>query len=175
MSRAIPANEAQRVAALRAFEILDTAQEQVFDDLTALAANICEAPTALISLVDEDRQWIKSKVNFSCEQTSRDVSFCAHAILEPELLIVRDALADERFAANPLVTREPNIRFYAGSPLITSDGYALGTLCVIDYVARELSAVQEHALQVLSRQVVELLEHRRAMAQREQAEEALQT
>src|SRR3954454_7818085 len=127
-------NEARRLKVLWQYEILDTVPEEVFDDLTELAARICEAPIALISLVDEDRQWFKSKVGVTIKETSRDISFCSRAIEQEDLFIVPDAMKDARFSHNPLVISEPKIRFYAGAPLITPDGHALGTLCVIDKV-----------------------------------------
>ncbi|HSI15514.1 MAG TPA: PAS domain S-box protein [Chthoniobacter sp.] len=133
---------------------MDTLPEEALDDLTALAASICEAPIALISLVDEQRQWFKSKVGLTAAETPREVSFCAHALRQPGLFIVPDATADERFLENPLVTGEPGIRFYAGAPLISPEGDALGTLCVIDRVPRTLTAPQELALRVLARQVM---------------------
>jgi GAF domain-containing protein len=154
-------NEKKRLAVLWQYEVLDTVPEEVFDDLTELAARICEAPIALISLVDEARQWFKSKVGTTVSETSRDLSFCAHAIKQPDLFIVPDATKDKRFAKNPLVTSEPRIRFYAGAPLITPDGYALGTLCVIDKVPRELRLDQQRALRILARHVVSQLELRR--------------
>ena len=154
-------HEAKRLKVLWQYDLLDTVPEALFDDLTELAANICEAPIALISLVDEKRQWFKSRVGTSVQETSRDVSFCAHAIKQPDLFIVPDAAKDPRFSANPLVTSEPKIRFYAGAPLITADGYALGTLCVIDKVPRELREDQKRALRILSRHVVSQLELRR--------------
>jgi GAF domain-containing protein len=141
--------------------VLDTVPEELFDDLTELAARICEAPIALISLVDEKRQWFKSKVGTGVNETSRDFSFCAHAIRQSDLFIVPDATKDARFASNPLVTSDPRIRFYAGAPLITADGYALGTLCVIDKVPRELRPDQKQALVILARHVVSQLELRR--------------
>ena len=154
-------SEKKRLKVLWQYEVLDTVPEELFDDLTELAARICEAPIALISLVDEKRQWFKSKVGTDVKQTSRDVSFCAHAIKQAELFIVPDATQDKRFANNPLVTSDPKIRFYAGAPLITPDGYALGTLCVIDKVPRELRADQKQALLILARHVVSQLELRR--------------
>ena len=161
MSAPIPQNEAKRLKVLWQYEVLDTVPEEVFDDLTELAARICEAPIALISLVDEKRQWFKSKVGITVSETSRDLSFCAYAITQSELFIVPDATQDKRFANNPLVTSDPKIRFYAGAPLITPDGHALGTLCVIDKVPRELRPDQKHALRILARHVVTQLELRR--------------
>jgi GAF domain-containing protein len=141
--------------------VLDTVPEELFDELTELAARICEAPIALISLVDEKRQWFKSRVGLNVTETSRDISFCAHAINQPDLFIVPDAALDPRFADNPLVTTDPKIRFYAGAPLVTTDGYALGTLCIIDKVPRELRPDQKQALRILARHVVSQLELRR--------------
>ncbi|MGB3295787.1 MAG: GAF domain-containing protein [Phormidesmis sp.] len=157
--------ESARLQALRQYSILDTPSEQVYDDITALAAFICDVPIALISLVDADRQWFKSKLGLEVSETSRDVSFCAHAILDEGIMVVKDALSDERFATNTLVTCAPNIRFYAGVPLILADGYPLGTLCVIDHRPRELSAAQIKTLEALARQVVVQIELQRVSAQ----------
>ena len=161
MKAPTPNNEAERLAALKEYHILDTGTEQSYDDITALAAYICKVPIAMISLVDEVRQWFKSRVGMDQHQTSRDVAFCAHAILQNEPFTVRDATKDRRFAGSALVTGEPHIRFYAGIPLINPEGLALGTLCVVDHQPRRLSAAQQKALQALSRQVMALLELRR--------------
>lgn len=158
-------NEKRRLDVLWHYEVLDTSDEQSFDDLAELAAEICGAPIATVTLVDEKRQWFKSKIGITAAETSRDISFCAHAILKSELMIIPDALKDSRFVDNPLVTGEPHIRFYAGAPLINPEGYPLGTLCVIDTVPRDLTASQRNALEVLARHVVTLLELRRLSAQ----------
>ncbi len=156
-----PANEEARVIALDKYAILDTDPEQSFDDLTLLASFVCKTPIALISLVDEDRQWFKSRVGIEASETSREIAFCSTAILQPDVFVVPDALADDRFRDNPLVVSEPHIRFYAGAPLINEDGYALGTLCVVDRAPRELAPEQEEALKALSRLVLAQLEFRR--------------
>src|SRR2546425_3855968 len=158
MKAPLPANEAERLKALYQFEILDTISEQLFDDLTRVASLICETPIALISLIDRDRQWFKSKIGLDVAETPRDVAFCSYAILQSDLFEVRDALQDERFAGNPLVTGDPNIRFYAGAPLTTPEGHAIGTLCVIDRVPRELKPKQKEALQALSRAVLNFIQ-----------------
>jgi GAF domain-containing protein len=154
-------NDAARVSALQKYAILDSEPEQAFDDLTQLASYVCKTPIALISLIDEDRQWFKSKVGISATETSRDIAFCSTAIQQPDVLVVPDTLQDERFRTNPLVISEPNIRFYAGAPLINEDGYALGTLCVVDRTPRNLAPEQEAALKALSRLVLMQLEFRR--------------
>lgn len=156
--------EAARLAALRECAVLDTPPERVFDDLTLIASAICDAPVALVSLVDEGRQWFKSARGIGeVRETPREVAFCAHAIVDrSELFVVRDARADRRFAANPLVQGGPMIRFYAGAPLRTADGHALGTLCVLDREPRDLTPAQADALLALARQAVMQLELRRA-------------
>ena len=175
MTALIATNEAKRLKVLWQYDVLDTVPEEVFDDLTELAARICEAPIALISLVDEDRQWFKSKVGTTLNETSRDISFCAHAIKQQELFIIPDATQDLRFANNPLVVSDPKIRFYAGAPLITPDGHALGTLCVIDKVPRELRSEQKQALRVLARHVMTQLELRRHAKDLAEAHKARET
>ena len=156
-----PANEEGRIVALEKYAILDTDPEQSFDDLTLLASFVCKTPIALISLVDEDRQWFKSRVGIDASETSRDIAFCSTAILQSDVFVIPDALNDERFRDNPLVVSDPHIRFYAGAPLINEDGYALGALCVIDQTPRELSPEQRDALKALSRLVLGQMEFRR--------------
>lgn len=161
MKAPVPRNEAGRLTALSECGILDTAAEKAFDDFPQLASHICQTPIALISFVDTARQWFKAKIGLDVSELPREVAFCAHAILKPDLFIVNDTFLDARFARNPLVVAEPHIRFYAGAPLITSDGHALGTLCVIDRVPRQLNEQQQEALRVLARQTVTQLELRR--------------
>lgn len=171
----LPQNECDRLAALRRYGVLDTPPEPAFDDLTRLAAYICGTPISLISLLDADRQWFKARVGLETPHTSRDLAFCSHAILGNDVLVVPDATADARFATNPLVTSDPHIRFYAGAPLVTSDGYSLGTLCVIDRVPRTLTPEQHDALCALSRQAIALLELRRGTTRLESAYRQLKT
>jgi anti-sigma regulatory factor (Ser/Thr protein kinase) len=170
-------NEQARLQALRSYKILDTDPEKAFDDLTILASHICETPVAMISLIDADRQWFKSKVGVSISETPREVSFCATVIQQPNLFVVPDASKDPRFSSSPLVVSDPKIRFYAGAPFSSSDGQPLGTLCVVDMVPRHLTSGQENALVALSHQVQaqfelrkNLMELRSALAERDRAE-----
>ncbi|MGA9666178.1 MAG: EAL domain-containing protein [Gallionella sp.] len=176
MKAPLPPNEAQRLETLRGYDVLDTPPESAFDDLTLLAMQICQVPISIISLVDENRQWFKSKIGVSTTETSRDFAFCPYAILNPDdLFEVCDTKLDPRFADSPRVTGAPHIRFYAGAPLVTPEGLALGTLCVIDRVPRELSAEQKIALRALSRTVIAQLELRRTLAAHRRAEQQLQS
>lgn len=154
-------SETQRLEALRSYRILDTDPEQCFDDLSLLAGYICQTPIALLTLVDADRQWFKARTGIEITETPRNVAFCNHAIRQPDLFIVPDAREDERFRENPFVVSAPHIRFYAGAPLITPEGHALGTLCVIDSEPRILSEQQKEALESLRNQALAQLELRR--------------
>ena len=155
-------HESARLAALHKYRILDSEPEQGYDDFTFLASQICDAPIAAISLVDEHRQWLKSTVGLDVTETHRNVSFCNHAMQDTKLMVVPDAQVDDRFANNSLVTGEPNIRFYAGAPLTTKDGYGIGALCAIDRVPRTLTDAQSKALEALARQLMSQLEARRS-------------
>ncbi len=161
MSAPIPTNEAERLAALQRYGILDTDVEAEYDDIARVAATLCNTPVALVSLVDKDRQWFKARIGFDATETARSISFCAHAVASGTLLIVPDATLDARFAESPLVTRPDGIRFYAGAPLLDREGYALGTLCVIDHKARPgLTPAESGALQSLARLVIGQMEGR---------------
>ena len=162
MSFPTPANEAERLRALAEYHILDSAPEDAFDDLAKLAAQIFGCEIALVTIIDAQRQWFKARVGLDITETPREQAFCAHAIMKPlDLTIVPDATRDTRFAQNPLVTASPNIRFYAGAPLLTPKGDALGTLCVIDRTPRTPAPAHLAALRIIGRQVSYLLELRR--------------
>lgn len=161
-----PLNEADRLQALKNYEILDTASQEIFDDYTWLASSICGTPIALISLVDIQRQWFKSRVGLEVSETPRDVAFCAHAILQNQIMEVPDTLKDERFQRNPLVEGDPKVRFYAGAPLTSAEGYNIGTLCVIDHEPRQLTEHQKEALLRLSRQVIKQMEVQQMLKER---------
>jgi len=171
----LPKNEIERLIALKQYQILDTTSELLFDDITKLASKICGTPIALITLLDENRQWFKSAIGLDATETPRNISFCGHAILGDDIFEISNALDDERFFDNPLVTEQPNIRFYAGMPLITENGYGLGTLCVIDQTARQLSEDQRESLRILGRQVVAQIEHRMSMLKIEEMTELLES
>ncbi|WP_281238601.1 sensor histidine kinase [Flavobacterium praedii] len=163
ISPTIPDNEKIRIKALKSFSILDTFSEKEYDEITLLASVICDTPISLISLIDEDRQWFKSKTGIDIEETPREFSFCGHAILDnSQLFTIEDSRLDERFHDNPLVTGYPNVVFYAGAPLITSDGLALGTLCVLDNKPKTLTPMQQQAMKVLSNKVISLFELKKA-------------
>jgi GAF domain-containing protein len=157
----VPANEAERMRTLRAYKILDTKPEERFDEMTKLAALICGTPISLISLIDTDRQWFKSKFGLDLQETPRAQAFCTHAIMQPDLFVVPDASKDERFADNPLVTGDLHIRFYAGEPLAARDGHVLGTLCVIDREPHTLTESQKEALKIVGQLVIANFELRR--------------
>lgn len=158
----VPQEETDRLQELESYDILDTAPEQIYDDLVFLASQVCGTEIAAISLIDEDRQWFKAKCGIEDTETAREDAFCAHAIVQPEdTFIVEDAVQDDRFRENPYVQGDPNIRFYAGAPLVTPDGRALGTICAIDDEPGRLSETQERALEALSNMVMTQLELRR--------------
>ena len=163
----LPEDELARLQALKDYAVLSPEGQKEFNDIVSLASFICGTPISTITLIDEHRQWFKSKIGLDTNETSRDVAFCSHALLQDDIMIVKDATLDERFHDNPLVLHKPDIRFYAGMPLVTPEGFKLGTICVIDTVPRELTQEQNFALQVLSKQVMKLFELRRKKAELE--------
>lgn len=166
MKAPMPQNEGARLEALRSYGVLDTPAEQAFDDLVRLAGQICDAPMAMISLVDESRQWFKARLGLNICETHRDAAFCSHALLKPgEVMVVPDATLDERFKDNPMVTGEPHIRSYAGAPLLAPGGEAIGVICIKDRVPRAITDTQAQALQTIARQIVDQLELRRSLAE----------
>ena len=169
-----PAHEAERLRALKRYNILETPPEESFDRITRLAAELFDVPTVLLSLIEENRQWFKSRFCFSGESTDREVAFCAHAIMQEEPLVVENATEDPRFADNPLVTGQPGIRFYAGASLTTPDGFNIGTLCVIDTKPRSFGEKQVRQLSDLAAMAMDELELRREVASRRKHEHALQ-
>ena len=161
----VPADEDRRLARLKGLGILDTLPQQAFDDISALAQAICGTPIALVTLIDRDRQWFKSRIGVDMAETPRELAFCSHAILQPDtVMVVEDPQADERFRDHPFVAGDPEVRFYAGAPIVTDDGLPLGTVCVIDQQARHLSEAQIESLRRLSRLVITLIEHERDRA-----------
>ena len=165
----LPDNEAQRLQALHDLDILDTLEEQAYDDITWLTAQICNTPIALVTLIDAERQFLKSRHGLDAEEVPRDIGFCPHAILDDDVLVVEDATQDERFHDNPLVHSGPNVKFYAGAPLVLPGNLRIGTLCVVDHEPRELTAEQEKTLKVLARQVVSQLTLRKTVRELESA------
>ena len=165
-----PVDEKKRIKSLNALNILDTEMEQCYDEITELAAKVCNVPICLISLVDEDRQWLKSRYGIEASETPRDIAFCAHTILGSDILEVQNAKKDERFFDNPLVIGAPNVVFYAGQPLISPDGNTIGTLCVIDHVPRKLDCEQRRVLKVLAHQVEAHFKIRSAVKQLQDSE-----
>ena len=167
----VPENESERLAELRDYKILDTVPEAAFDEITELAAEILQCPASFIEFMDGDRQWFKAKYGLPEEytETPRDIAICSHTICQSDLLLVPDLSEDDRFSNNPLVSSAPNVRFYAGMPLITPNGSAIGTICTVDFERREISISQQEALRRLSRQVVTQLELRRALLEMDKA------
>lgn len=174
-----PANEVERLEALKRLQIMDSESEQDFNDIVDLASKICNTPMSLIGLIDESRQWYKAKVGLDGNEVERDVTFCSHAMHDDKMMVVPDATKDERFSGNPFVTDAPQIKFYAGIPLTTSEGYTLGTLCVLDTKTRELNDTQLLTLEILGKQVMKLIELRSRMLElndaKKKAEDATQS
>jgi GAF domain-containing protein len=165
----IPGNEKERLEALYDYQILDTQAEPSFDELTLLATYICKTPIALISLLDRDRQWFKSIIGPIPPETNRDIAFCSYCILQQDFMIVPDTLKDERFINNPLVISEPKIRFYGGFPLINNQGFAIGSLCVMDFMPRNLALAQTESLKLINYQIMRQLNTRRHLSSINQA------
>lgn len=169
-------SEADRLEALRRYRLLDTPSEQVFDDIVLAAAEVAGVPIALISLVDDTRQWFKARVGLEAQETSRELAFCDHAIRRPnETMFVEDATRDPRFSENPLVTEDPSIRFYLGAPLVDPEGMALGTLCVIDSRPRRLTELQVNAIEALRRVAMQTIVQRRVAQDLAEALENVKT
>jgi two-component system, NtrC family, sensor kinase len=169
MKGPLPKDETQRLRTLLDYEILDSMPESEFEDLVSMARDLFDVPIALISLIDKDRQWFKAKIGIELEETARDVSFCTHVVANEKLMIIEDSFRDDRFKDNPYVLADPPVRFYAGAPLLTPDGFALGTLCIIDHKARKITREQEQFLKILSRQVMAQLELRRVLRKSQEA------
>ena len=172
-AKSLTKNESQRIQALHAYEILDTAAESEFDRITEIASRVCDMPISLISLIDKERQWFKSRVGFDLEETPRDLSFCQYTLTEDQLLEIRDAAQDDRFKSNTLVTADPHIRYYAGLPLVDANGFALGALCVIDRVPRQLDENQKQIFSLLRDEVVALIVNRKEKEKYKESEQKL--
>ena len=162
-----PENEDQRIQRLLDLNILDTENEIEFDDLTKIVAEFCDVPICLISLVDKNRQWFKSKIGLDVDETPREISFCQYAIMDEQILEIPDSLEDDRFSSNPLVTGDPKIRFYSGAPLIDNDGFMMGTLCVIDRSPKKLNEFQRSALMSIVKTIMRIMELRRKRSSEE--------
>ena len=175
MPAPLPDNESQRLAALHRYHILDTPPEQAFDDFVRLASVICQAPVAVLTFLDRDRQWFKASIGAGAKETSREHAFCSHTIVHKGIMIVEDVLRDARFADNPYAQANPGPRFYAGAPLIDNAGMALGAICVLDRQPRQITSEQARALEALARQIIVLLEFRRVSAELADALEQVKT